>query len=79
MDLAAREIQFVWHVLAGASAIDINTFFQIHLDGLEPQVFGDRIVVLSMFNDNNWTKKGSTEICMHSAYEVAAFAATFKP
>ena len=65
--------------LAGASAIDINTFFQIRLDGLEPQVFGDRIVVLSMLNDNNSTKKGSTEICMHNAFEVAAFAATFKP
>ena len=32
-----------------------------------------------MFNDIERTKKGKTEICLHSAKEVAAFAAHFKP
>ena len=29
---------------------------------------------MSMFNDIEWTKKGYTEICLHNAKEVAAFA-----
>ena len=38
-----------------------------------------RIIILSMFNDIERTKKGKTESCLHSAKEVAAFAAHFKP
>ena len=32
-----------------------------------------------MFNDTEWTKKGDTEICLHNAEELAAFATQFKP
>ena len=70
------EIQFVWHVLPGASTIDTNKLVQSRLNGLDPQLFEERIVFLSMFNDIDWTIKVKTEICLHNAKGVAAFAST---
>ena len=73
------EIQFVWHVLPGASTIDTNKLVQSRLNGLDPQLFEERTVFLSMFNDIDWTLEVKTEICLHNAKGVAAFASTFKP
>ena len=33
---------------------------------------------MSMVNDIEWTKKGNTEICLHNAKDVAAFATHIK-
>ena len=48
-------------------------------DGQNPESLDERIILMSLFNDIEWTKKGNTEICLHNAEEVAAFATQFKP
>ena len=63
-NLAAREVQFIWHVLPGASAIDIKRNFQKYLNGQNPESLHERI---------------NTENCLHTSKEVAAFATQFKP
>ena len=78
-NLAARGVQFVWHVLQGASAFEIKKHVQKHLNGQTPESFDEGIIVMSMFIDTEWTKKGNTETCLHNAKEVAAFSTQFKP
>ena len=55
-----RSAIFIWHVLPGASTLDINN----------PQSFADRIIVMSMMND--MTKKGITEILLHTMQDNGA-------
>ena len=57
----------------------IKKHVQDHLKGLTPEAFENGIIFISFFNDNDGTEKSSTEICLHNAKEVAAFAATVKP
>ena len=75
----AREVQFIWHVSSGASTLDIKKHVQEHLHGQTPESFDERIMFMSMFNDVEWTKNGSTETYSHNAQEVAVFARQFKP
>ena len=70
LDLSAREIQFVWHVLPS---------IQIHLNGPDPQLFEERIIFLSMFNSIAWTEKRHEERCLRNAREVAEFSAKIRP
>ena len=76
---AAREVQFIWHVLPGASAFEIIQHIQKYLNKQNPESFDERIIFMSMFNDIEWTKQGITAICLHNAKQVAAFATQFKP
>ena len=78
LDLAAREIQLVWHVLPGASTTDINKHFQSHLNGIDAQLFEERIVFLSMLNDIDWTKYGYTEICMAQRQRSGSICGTIQ-
>ena len=78
-ELAAREVLLIWHVLPGASTVDIKRHVQEYLNGQFPESFGDRIIFMSMFNSIDWTKKGNKENCLHKAKEEAAFATKFKP
>ena len=65
INLATREVQFIWHVLPGAGTIDFEEHIQIYLHGLGPQSLEERIVLLSMFNDVDDTpKKGmQSDVC----------------
>ena len=72
-NIAAREVRLMWDVYPCAHTMDIKKHIQMHLNELDPASFEERIRILSMFND------GNTETCVHSAREVAAFAARFKP
>ena len=58
LNLAAREVQFMWHAHPSAHPLDIKKHIQTHLNGLNPESFEDRIIILSMFNDTDWTQKG---------------------
>ena len=78
LNLAAREVQFNSHVLPGASTLDIKNNIQTHLNWQSPDSFEDRIILMSMLNDIEWTQKGNTETCLHNA-NVAAFATQIKP
>ena len=78
-NLAARVVQFIWHGLPGASTLEIKKDIQKYLNGQNPESFDGKIIFMSMFNDIEWTKKGSTETCLRDAKEVAAYATQFKP
>ena len=78
LNLVAREVQFIWHVLPGASTPDIRKYIRRCLNGQILEPFDERIIFMSMFNDIAWTKKGDTETCLHNAKEVAAFGTQFK-
>ena len=79
LNMAAREVQFIWHGYPGAHTIDIEKHIRTYLNGRNPESPEDRIIISPMFSDIDWTKKGCTEICLHNAKEVAAFAAKFTP
>ena len=78
LNLAAREVRFMWHVLLGACTLHIKKHVQKYLNGRKPEYLGERIVSMCMFNGICWTKKGNTETCWHNAEEVAAFATKFE-
>ena len=73
------ERQFIWHVLPGASTLEIKKHTQKHLNEQNPETSDHRIIFMSLLNDIEWTKKVNTETCLHNAKDVAAFAAQFKP
>ena len=79
LNLVAREVQFIWHVLPGASTLDIKKYIRRCLNGQILEPFDERIIFMSLFNDIEWTKKGDTETCSYNAKEVAAFGTQFKP
>ena len=58
---------------------EIKKHVQKYMNGQTTESFSDRIVSMSVFNDIEWTKKGNTDTCVHSAKGVAAFATQFKP
>ena len=71
--------EVIWHVLPGAPTLNIKKHIQRYLNGQDPESFEDRIIFMSMFNDNERTQKGNAETCLQNTKEVAAFATRFKP
>ena len=63
-NLAAQEGQFIWHVYPGAP------------NGRDPDTCDEKIMMLSMFNDIDWTKRQYRHLF---AKEVATLAAKFMP
>ena len=63
----------------GASTIQVKKRIQEYLNGQNQESFDESIIFMSMFNDTEWTQKGNTEKCLHTATEVAAFATNLKP
>ena len=49
------------------------------LNEQNPESFDHRIIFMFLLNDIGWRKKVNTETCLHSAKDVAAYAAQFKP
>ena len=50
LNLTAPQVQFIWHVLPGASTVDTKEHSQNHLNGKNPNHFDERIIFMSMFN-----------------------------
>ena len=44
---------------------------------IEPETFTDRIIFMSMCNDNDWTRKGNDGICISNFEKVKAYAKRF--
>ena len=44
---------------------------------VEPEDFEDRIIVMSMFNDIEWTKRGISETCISNSEQVKNYAKRF--
>ena len=47
LNLATREVQFIWHILPGASTLDIEKHIQRYLNGQNPESFDERILSYS--------------------------------
>ena len=54
---AAREVQFIGHVLQGASTLDIKKHIQRYLKERNPESFDAGIMFMCVLNDIEWTKK----------------------
>ena len=48
LNLPAREEQLIWHVLEGASTLDIKKHFQRYLNEQNPELFDERIIFMSV-------------------------------
>ena len=48
LNLPAREEQLIWHVLEGASTLDIKKHFQRYLNEQNPEPFDERIIFMSV-------------------------------
>ena len=55
INLAAREVQFIRHVLPGASTTQIKRHTHEYLNGQTPESVDERTIFMSMFNDIEWT------------------------
>ena len=54
INLAAREVQFIRHVLPGASTTQIKRHTHEYLNGQTPESVDERTIFMSMFNDIEW-------------------------
>ena len=44
---------------------------------IQPEQFEDRIISVSIYNDNDWTKDGNKQLCVSKCLEVKAYARRF--
>ena len=49
----------------------------LQVQNIEPEIFGDRVIFMSMFNDIEWTKKGNSEQCISNSEHVKNYAKRF--
>ena len=64
-----QQIQFEWNIFPGFTSLQILQTIQGNLQELniEPEKFTDRIILVSMFNDVDWTRKGNERICISNS------------
>ena len=74
--LTAREVQFMWHVLTGASIDDTKKHIQKYLHGQTPECFDETIIFHVYVQRHRMDKKRQYR---NLSKEVAAFATQFKP
>ena len=57
----AEQIEFEWHIFPGRTSLKILHKIQKDLEeqNIESQTFEDQIIVLSMLNDIDWTRRGN--------------------
>ena len=65
-NLAAREVQFIWHVYPGAP------------NNRDPETCEERIIMLTLFNDIAWTKEGHFAGCFSNSEKVNNYARRFQ-
>ena len=62
LNLTAREVPFMWHLVPGASNLDIKKRVQTYLNGRKADFFfEDRIIFMPMCNDTDREKERSGE------------------
>ena len=79
MQFGTPRSAIIWNEFPGASAFNITKKIQRDQKG---QILGssyERIILMSMLSDIERRNKGNTEICLHIARLLAAFATQFKP
>ena len=59
-------IVFEWNFLRGFTSLEILQKIQndVRQRNIEPAKFTDRIILMSMFNDIDWIKKGNDRILL---------------
>ena len=79
LGIDAEPIEFEWNIFPGFTSWQIVQKIQNDLQerNIEPEQFGDRIIFMSVFNDNNWTMKGNEENCISNSEKVKAHAERF--
>ena len=73
-------IEFEWNILPGLTSLEILQKIQRDLQdrNIEPENVEDWIILVSMFNDIEWTKeKGHPEQCISSSEKVKNHAKRF--
>ena len=78
LGIDGEAIEFEWKILPGISSLQILREIQTDLRkrNIEPEKFTDRII-MSTFNDIDWTKKGNDGICLSNSEKVKEYAKSF--
>ena len=73
-------IEFKWNLFPGFTSIEILRHIQKDLNArhLNPAQLVRRILLVSMFNDIDWTKKGNFDVCVSNVREVSDYAKEFQ-
>ena len=72
LGIDGEPIEFDWNIFQGLISLEILQKIQQDLkdQNIEPKKFEDRIIFMSMFNDIDWTQRGSSERCISNSEQV---------
>ena len=73
-------MEFEWNIFRGLPSLEILQGIQKDLQdqNIEPEIFGDRIIFMSMINDMELTKNGNSEQCISNSEQVKTYAKRFR-
>ena len=59
-----KPTEFEWNIFPRLMLLEILQSIQkdLQVQNIEPEIFGDRVIFMSMFNDTEWT--GNSEQCI---------------
>ena len=69
-----------WKIFPGHTTLDLLQEVQELIEEefkIQPQNFEDCIIFVSMYNDNDWTRKGNQQVCEENASRGADYARHF--
>ena len=72
-------IEWKWNILPGLTSLAMLRKVQDHLQNsnIKPENFGDRIILMSMFNDTDWNTKNNEGECISKSEEIRDHAERF--
>ena len=72
-------IEFEWNIFPGLTSLEISQKIRkdLKVQNNEPEKFEDRIIVVSMLNDIDWTRRGNSEQCVSNSEIVKNCAKRF--
>ena len=76
LGISGEAIELECNIFSGFTSLQIlqETHNDLEKRNIEPEKFTDRIIFMSMFNDNNWTINGNEEICISNSEKVKMYA-----
>ena len=74
MDVSGREVHVISHIFPGATTINLMKEIENLLNGVESELFPDRITFMSMFNDIEHWQREYEESCLKKTREVVSCA-----
>ena len=79
LGIDGERVEFEWNIFPGLTSLQTLQKIQEDLQerNIEPEMFGDRVIFMSRFNDIDWTAKGNEENCVSNSEKVKSYARRF--